>query len=127
MRVEGTSRAHRILVVDDNPQVADSFQVMLETMGHQVRARYSGEAALATISDFRPDVAFLDIGMPGMDGYQLAAAIRAAGLEPGPLLVAVTGYGLDSDRKAAMNAGFDRYLLKPPSPEQLEALLQELG
>jgi CheY-like chemotaxis protein/nitrogen-specific signal transduction histidine kinase len=120
-------RARRILVVDDNPDVADSFRFLLESMGHQVRALKSGPGALATIREWRPDVVFLDIAMPGMDGYQVAAAIRAEGLDPAPLLVAVTGYGQDSDRRGAMAAGFDRHLLKPPELAQIEALLEELG
>lgn len=69
---------------------------------------------------------FLDIGIPGRDGYQLAADIRAAALEPRPFLVALTGYGQESDREKARRAGFDRHLLKPADPKELEALLARL-
>jgi CheY-like chemotaxis protein/two-component sensor histidine kinase len=119
--------AHRILVVDDNPDVADSFKVLLEIQGHEVRVLNSGRAVVATIGEFCPDVVFLDIGMPEMDGYQVAAAIRAAAPEPRPLLVAMTGYGRESDRTAAMEAGFDRYRLKPLSLGEIQILLAGSG
>ena len=118
--------AHRILVVDDNADLAHSCKILLETMGHEVRALTTGREVIATISEFRPEIVFMDIGMPDMDGNQVAAAIRAAALEPQPLLVAVTGYGRNSDRKAAMKAGFDRYELKPLAVKQIEILLSEL-
>ena len=116
-------RVHRILVVDDNPDVADSFRVLLEAMGHRVRVLNAGLDVLAVIRVFRPDVVFLDIAMPEMDGFQVAAAIRAAEADPQPLLVALTGYDQDGDREAALETGFDRHLLKPPDPGQIEALL----
>ena len=119
-------RARRILVVDDNADVADSFRFLLEGMGHEVRTLDSGEQALAEIRDFQPDVVFLDIAMPHRDGYQVAAAIRGAGLDAAPWLVAVTGYGQEGDREKAEQAGFDRHLLKPPVPGEIEALLDEL-
>jgi CheY-like chemotaxis protein len=86
----------------------------------------SASAVVPTIVEFRPEVVFLDIGMPEMDGYQVAAAIRAASPEPRPFLVAMTGYGRDSDRKAAMDAGFDRYRLKPLPIGEIQTLLAEL-
>lgn len=119
-------RSRRILVVDDNPDVADSFRVLLETMGNRVRTLNAGGEVLAAVRVFRPNVVFLDIAMPDMDGYQVAAAIGAAEAEPQPLLVALTGYGQDNDRQAALKAGFDRHLLKPPNPRQIETMLQEL-
>ncbi len=75
---------------------------------------------------FRPDVVFLDISMPDMDGFQVAALIRAEKAGPRPLLVALTGYAQGGDRKAALAASFDRYLLKPLNPEQIETLLEGL-
>lgn len=123
---EGPSRMRRILVVDDNPDIADSFKVLLETMGHQVRVLNAGSETLAAIRELRPEVVFLDICMPDMDGCQVAAGIRAAGLYPRPMLVALTGYGRDSDRETALESGFDHHLLKPAVPVQIEALLAEL-
>ena len=119
--------ARRILVVDDNPDVADSLAVLLKAMGHQVQALTAGRDAVAAIGDFCPDLVFLDIGMPDMDGYQVAAAIRASGFEPRPVLVVLSGYRQDDTREAAQGACFDRHLLKPVGPDQLDALLADLS
>lgn len=124
---EAGFRTRHILVVDDNPDVASSFKVFLETMGYRVRALNSGAEVLKAVREFHPEVVFLDIAMPDMDGYQVAAAIRAAGLERPPVLVALTGYGQDSDRKKALKAGFDHHLLKPQDPSEIESLLAGLG
>ena len=120
------ARARRLLVVDDNPDVADSFRVLLEAMGHRVRTLNGGSEVIAVMRLFRPDVVFLDISMPDMDGFQVAALIRAEKAGPRPLLVALTGYAQGGDRKAALAASFDRYLLKPLNPEQIETLLEGL-
>ena len=78
------------------------------------------------VREWQPDVVFLDIAMPDVDGYEVAAAIRAGGAEPRPRLVALTGFGRDKDRKRALDAGFDQHLLKPAAPEEIEALLAGL-
>ena len=113
-------RGRRLLIVDDNPDVIESFKVLLETLGHEVMALHEGRGVVAAIQAYRPDLVFLDIGMPDMDGYQVVAAIQAAGLECRPVVVALSGFGQDSDREAARAAGFDRYLLKPVSPEEID-------
>lgn len=107
----------RILVVDDNRDAADSVAEALLMAGHEVEVAYDGPAALATASEFRPEVVFLDIGLPVMDGYEVARRFRDSALEPRPLLVAVTGYGQLADRERSADAGFDRHLVKPVSVE----------
>ncbi len=119
--------ASRILVVDDEAIIALSLQVLLESMGHRVRTLNDGRETLAVIRDFHPEVVFLNIGMPDMDGCEVAASIRAATLDFQPLLVALTGYGGESDRDAAKKAGFDEFLLKPLASEKIETLLDGLG
>ena len=95
---------------------------MLEGLGQEPRVAYDGASALAAFEAFRPEVAFVDIAMPGMDGYEVARRIRDL---PGytPFLVALTGYGQEDDRRRAFAAGFDRHLVKPTSIEALHALL----
>ncbi len=119
-------RGRRLLIVDDNPDVIESFKVLLETLGHEVMALHEGRGVVAAIRAYRPDLVFLDIGMPDMDGYQVVAAIQAAGLDGRPVVVALSGFGQDSDRETARAAGFDRYLLKPVSPEEIDNLLAGL-
>ena len=118
----------RVLVVDDDPAVADSMSVLLQFEGHEVRAAASGEAALALARDFRPRVVLLDIGLQGMDGYQVARQLRAQQAADEELcLVAVTGYGHEEARARSRDAGFDRHLVKPVVPEALCELLAEIG
>jgi CheY-like chemotaxis protein len=95
--------------------------------GHDVRTAYSGREALALAADFRPQVALLDIGMPGMNGYDLARQIRAAAWGRDILLVAVTGWGQDEDRRQAEAAGFDLHRVKPIDLDSLEDLLTTSG
>jgi signal transduction histidine kinase len=110
-----SERPRRILVVDDNVDVADMMAELLEEMGHVVRTANDGETALAVVPQFAPEVALLDLGLPVMDGLELARKLRAA---PGcPFLVAVTGYGRGSDQERAREAGFDAHLVKPVSVE----------
>jgi len=112
------SAGTRILLVDDNVDAAATTALVLEQFGHQVEVAHSAAAALASIGRRRPEVAILDIGLPDMDGYALAAAIRATG--PAPRLVALTGYGQQSDIERALGAGFDLHLTKPASLDDLE-------
>ncbi|MGB2712925.1 MAG: ATP-binding protein [Vicinamibacterales bacterium] len=113
----------RILVVDDNRDAADMLGRLLATRGHKVLVAYDGAEALRESVTFKPQIGFLDIGMPGMDGYQLAARLRRHA-KPGELfLVAITGWGQEEDRRRAMSAGFDAHLTKPADPEQITALL----
>jgi PAS domain S-box-containing protein len=119
-----TSR--RVLVVDDNPDAVDSLAVLLRAEGHVVEIAFDGSGALVVASRFRPDVIFLDIGLPGMDGYEVARRLRR---EPGPApwLVALTGYGQEEDRRQALAAGFDEHVVKPASMPRLADLLRRAG
>jgi len=118
----------RVLVVDDDAAVADSMSMLLQVEGHEVRAAASGEAALALARDFRPRVVLLDIGLQGMDGYQVARKLRAQQAADEKLcLVAVTGYGHEEARARSREAGFDQHLVKPVVPEALCELLAEIG
>ncbi len=119
-----TPRGRRIVLADDNTDFADSLGELLAAQGHEVRVAHDGEQALALLGSFRPDVAFLDIGMPKVHGYEVARRARAAGLTC--RLVAVTGWGQDNDRQRAREAGFDRHLVKPVEPEQIQAILGAL-
>jgi len=113
----------RILVVDDNDDAAEAIAALLELEGHTVRTAATAREALALVGDFRPDVAFLDIGLPDLNGYELAGAIRANPQSAKTRLIALTGYGQAPDRELAATAGFDQHLVKPA---ELEALLAAL-
>jgi two-component system, chemotaxis family, CheB/CheR fusion protein len=114
-------RPRRILVVEDNPDAAESIRIVLRSDGHEVEAVQDGAAALARLEDFRADIVLLDIGLPRMDGYMVAHAIRErfALATRRPRLLALTGYGRDEDREAALRAGFDGHLAKPVDPAYL--------
>lgn len=113
----------RILVVDDNRDAADMLGRLLATRGHEVLVAYDGAEALRESVAFEPQIGFLDIGMPGMDGYQLASRLRRHAKSAELFLVAITGWGQEEDRRRAMAAGFDAHLTKPADPEQITALL----
>ena len=122
-RSESDGSPLRILVVDDNRDSAGSITLLLQLAGHEVRQLHDGKEALAQAAQFRPDVALLDIGLPGMDGNQLAVRIRAlAGLEH-VVLVAMTGYGQDEDRRRTREAGFTAHMVKPVDIDALQRLL----
>jgi CheY-like chemotaxis protein len=115
----------RMLVVDDNVDMAMSLSILLELNGHRVEMAHDGPSALE-LSQARPfDVVLLDIGLPSMDGYEVARRIRARGGESQPLLIGISGYGFDADRQRAKEAGLDLYLVKPVDPKLLETLLEQ--
>jgi two-component system OmpR family response regulator len=114
-------KTRRILIADDNEDAAESLQLLLQLEGHTVLVVNDGNAALEAFDAFKPDVALLDIGMPGLTGYEVAAAIRARSQTA--MLVALTGWGQDKDREHARSAGFDYHFTKPVEPEELVALL----
>jgi YD repeat-containing protein len=116
-------RACRILVVDDNRDAADMLTSLLTARGHNVRVAYDGEDALREARVFKPEVALLDIGMAGMNGYEVATRLRADSKLSGLFLVAITGWGQKEDRKLAFSAGFDTHLTKPADPDTVTALL----
>ncbi len=118
----------RVLVVDDEPDVADSMTALLQIEGHEVRTASNGEAALELAQDFHPRLVLLDIGLRGMDGYEVARRLRARqSVDEKLCLVAVTGYGDEDARSSCEDAGFDGHLVKPVFPEAICNLLAEIA
>ena len=117
MRYSATGR--RVLIADDNKDAADTLGLLLEIDGHEVRVAHGGHAAVAIAQAFRPDVALLDIGMPELSGYEVAAALRQEPWGRAIQLIALTGWGQESDRRQSQAAGFDRHLTKPIDMEAL--------
>jgi CheY-like chemotaxis protein len=115
----------RVLVVDDNADSAESLSLLLELMGHTVRTAHDGEQALVEADAFRPDLVLMDIGMPRMDGYEAARRLRQQSWSAQTVLVALTGWGQDEDKRRSEDAGFDHHLIKPVEPAALESLLEE--
>jgi PAS domain S-box-containing protein len=113
----------RVLLADDNKDAADALGMLLEFSGHEVRVVYNGRSALSLAQTFRPDLAILDIGMPEMNGYELARSLRRMPWGRSITLIALTGWGQDDDRLRATQAGFDHHLTKPVDPETVERLL----
>jgi PAS domain S-box-containing protein len=114
----------RILVVDDNVDAATSVGSLLKMWGHEVQTAYNGPDALSMARTFRPQIVLLDIGMPGMSGYDVAKQLRSEPEFRGVIITALTGYGQPEDRRRSREAGFDHHLTKPPDPTALAALLQ---
>jgi PAS domain S-box-containing protein len=117
------SPERRILIVDDNEDAANSLAMVLSVGGHQVETAYSGERAIELARAFRPDCVLLDIGLPGLDGYEVARRIRALPGGERLRLIALTGYGQESDRERAARAGFAEHLVKPVEFATLERIL----
>jgi two-component system CheB/CheR fusion protein len=117
----------RVLIVEDNVDAAGSLKEALELDGHEVEVAYTGPEALTKARPFQPDVVLCDIGLPGMDGYEVARAFRADDTLDGAFLVALTGYALPEDLQRAKDAGFERHLAKPPTFEKLTEVLEEAG
>jgi CheY-like chemotaxis protein/two-component sensor histidine kinase len=113
----------RVLVVDDQRDVADAIAMLIEHVGHDSQAVYDGDAALARARSTRPDVIFVDVGMPGMTGYELAGYMRADPSLAGVMLVALTGYGRAEDRARALASGFDVHVTKPLTENRLREVL----
>src|SRR5688500_1236891 len=114
--------SERILVVDDEQDAADGLVRLITAMGYEARPAYSGREAIETIAEFRPDMVLIDIGMPQMDGYQVASRIRRA-MRAEAILVAVTGWSRAEDKNRAYAAGFDLHVAKPMSAAKLQVLL----
>jgi signal transduction histidine kinase len=117
----------RVLVADDNVDFATSLADLLQSMGHEVQVVHDGETAWAAAMQAPPDIALLDIGMPRLNGYELARRLRADATTRGIRLIAITGWGQAADKRAAEDAGFDRHLVKPVIPENLVAVMSSLG
>jgi PAS domain S-box-containing protein len=123
----GVNKQLRILVVDDHEDAANALAGMLALKGHLSQVAHSGPDALVMARQFRPDVAFLDIGMPGMDGYATAQALRQMAGVDAPVLIALTGWGTKADRTRAARAGFNHHLTKPAALGAIDALLLQIA
>jgi len=116
----------RVLVADDNMDAGESLAMLIEEMGHEARVAQDGAAALAAIHAFRPDVAFVDIGMPKLNGYDVGRRVRAEAWGNQVVLVALTGWGQADDRRQSAEAGFDEHLVKPTRVEVIERVLADV-
>jgi PAS domain S-box-containing protein len=125
-RPRSESAARRILVVDDNRDAAMSMSMLLKLLGSDVRVAFDGEDALRAMFEYKPAIVLLDIGMPGMDGYQVARRIREQSEFDDVTLIALTGWGQEDDRRRSRSAGFDHHLTKPADIDALETLLLSL-
>ena len=117
----------RILVVDDDLDSAESLAMLFQMMGHDVRAAHDGLAAVEQADVFRPDLIVLDIGMPGIDGYEVCRRIRQLSWGPAAVIAALTGWSRDEDKDRSEKAGFDRFLVKPVDPKALDDLIAAVG
>jgi CheY-like chemotaxis protein len=115
--------ARRVLVVDDNPDAADALAMLVRGWGHDARAAYGGEQGLRVASEFGPEVCLLDLGMPLMSGFELAARLRGEPAAASVVLVAVSGFGDPETRRRAHESGFHHFLLKPSDLDRLRAIL----
>jgi len=118
-----SKQAARILVVDDNVDLAHGLAKLLQILGHQVQVAHDGPSGLDKAKQFNPEFILLDIGLPGMDGYQVAAHIRRDERTKDAVIVAISGYGEEEDRRRTKEAGFDHHLVKPIAWEDLIEIL----
>ena len=116
----------RVLVVDDNVDMAESLAMLMQAAGHVVQTAHSGTGAVSAANDYRPDVVLLDIGLPEIDGFEVAKRIRKDPLHQAMVLVALTGYGQDADRQRSREVGFDHYLVKPVDLEEVQGILAKV-
>lgn len=119
--------SRRVLIVDDNRDSANTLALVLQTAGHEVVVAYDGEQALERAAAFRPQFVLLDLGLPKVNGYDAARRIRSEPWGRDCVLIAVTGWGQDDDRRRTRDAGFDEHLVKPVDFETLTRLLAEPG
>jgi PAS domain S-box-containing protein len=117
--------ARRVLVVDDNVDAASMLDMLLRSLGHETRVAHEGTAALRVAEEFRPDIVLLDIGMPGIDGYEVARRLRTLAKARPMRIVAVTGWGQEGDRERSREAGFDLHLVKPVDANELSRALND--
>ena len=121
------TRSLRILVVDDNTAAADLLSVLIKAMGHTVSTAYDGAQAIEVANGLKPEVVIMDIGMPVMNGYEAARTMRLQSWANKAMLIALTGWGQDEDRRRATEAGFDRHIVKPIEPEDIERLIRTVA
>jgi len=119
------SKAKRVLLVDDNVDAAESLAQLLSLSGHDARTAGDGGQALRLAQEFHPDVVFCDLGLPGMNGYEVAKELRLLPFGREIVLAALTGYGQPSDREKSAEAGFDAHLVKPVDPSVIESFLDD--
>ena len=119
--------ALRVLIVEDDADCAESLATLLRFYGHVVEVAATGLEAIAIAETGRPDVALVDIGLPGMNGYELVQHFRRPRPSKTPLLIAVTGYGRAVDRQRCLDTGFDFYLVKPADPDELRIVLEKFS
>jgi CheY-like chemotaxis protein len=125
LRGQSATAQLRVLVVEDNRDAADSLRLLLEMLGHDAQVAYTGTDGVWRAASWRPDVVFCDIGLPGIDGFEVARRLRRQPGTEQALLVAITGYGTEQDRRRGHEAGFDHYLVKPADPNDLRRLLAD--
>jgi CheY-like chemotaxis protein len=118
---------HEILLVEDNPDARETLRLLLELEGHRVAAAGTGERAIELALETKFTVALIDIGLPDVDGYQVARRIRASGVGDQMLLIALTGYGQPEDVRRALAAGFNAHVVKPVDPDALTKTLADLS
>ncbi len=116
----------KVLVVEDNEDAADTLALWLEDLGHRVWVARSGRNGVELIQEKRPNLVFCDLGLPGMDGLEVCRSVRALSLDAQPVMVALTGWGREDDRRRTRDAGFDYHLVKPVAPDRLYAVLRSM-
>ena len=121
------SGGYRILVVDDNEDAADMLVSALKALGHEIRTAHDAPTALSVALEFIPQVALLDIGLPVMDGYDLGQRLRGDPRLAGIRLIALTGYGMEEDRRRSHEAGFEAPMVKPMDLDRLNAIILQAG
>jgi CheY-like chemotaxis protein len=117
----------RVLIVEDNADTLESLRLQMELWGNEVSTARTAEEALEKATAARPQIVLCDIGLPGMDGVEVCRRIRALELKPSPVMVALTGWGMEEDRRRTGEAGFEHHLVKPVAPDQLRAILKAVG
>jgi CheY-like chemotaxis protein len=122
-----SGRRERALVVEDNKDAAESLFLLLEQLGCEAVVAHTGPTGVEAAHSKPPDIVFCDIGLPGLDGYEVARQLRAEAWGPRAVLVAVTGYGREEDRRKAEAAGFDMHFVKPADPAAISRLFKDLG
>ena len=125
-RGKQVTHALQVLVVDDNRDAADSLGMMLRIMGNEPRMVYDGLEAVTAAGEFQPNVVLLDIGLPKLNGYEAAQRIREQPLGKRMVLIALTGWGQDEDKRRSSEAGFDHHMVKPVEPDALMNMLSRL-
>lgn len=115
----------RVLVIEDNTAAAAMLAELLRLSGHTVDVAFDGSSGLEMITQAQPQIVVCDIGLPGLTGYEVAQQTREIGQVPPPVLIALTGYGSESDRTLAFKAGFDHFMVKPANLEKLEQLIRD--